>query len=58
MGIKIAIVEFDKNNKAKKIDYFRNNTKGIGDFLILLNKELSKNNYNIRIRKVEEKWER
>ena len=55
MGIKIAIVEFDKNNKAKKIDYFRNNTKGIGDFLILLNKELSKNNYNIRIRKVEEK---
>lgn len=54
MGMKIAIIEFDKENKAQKIDYFRNNTKGIGDFLILLNKELRKNNYNIRISKIEE----
>lgn len=54
MGLKIAIVEFDKENKAQKIDYFRNNTKGIGDFLILLNSELRKNNYNIRITKVDE----
>lgn len=54
MGLKIAIIEFDEENKAQKIDYFRNNTKGIGDFLILLNKELKKNNYNIRIKKVEE----
>lgn len=54
MGMKIAIIEFDKENKAQKTDYFRNNTKGIGDFLILLNKELRKNNYNIRISKVEE----
>ena len=54
MGMKIAIIELDKENKAQKIDYFRNNTKGIGDFIILLNKELRKNNYNIRIAKVEE----
>lgn len=54
MGMKIAIVEFDKENKSRKIDYFKNNTKGIGDFLILLNKELRKNNYNLRIKKVEE----
>ena len=54
MGMKIAIIEFDKENKAQKIDYFRNNTKGIGAFLILLNKELRKNNYNIRITKVDE----
>lgn len=54
MGIKIAIIEFDKNMKAQKIDYFKNNTKGIGDFLILLNQELKKHNYNIRINKVSE----
>lgn len=54
MGLKIAIIEFDKENKVQKIDYFRNNTKGVGDFLILLNQELKKNNYNIKITKVEE----
>ena len=54
MGLKIAILKFDKENKVQKIDYFRNNTKGIGDFLILLNKELERNNYNIRITRVEE----
>ncbi len=54
MGLKIAILKFDKENKAQKIDYFRNNTKGIGDFIILLNEELKKNNYNIRIKKLEE----
>ena len=54
MGMKIAIVGFDGGNKVQKIDYFRNSTKGIGDFLILLNKELKKNNYNLKITKVEE----
>ena len=54
MGLKIAIVELKGSNKAERIDYFRNNTKGIGDFLTLLNSELRKNNYNIRITKVEE----
>ena len=53
MGLKIAIVEFKDGNNAKRIDYFRNNTKGIGDFVTLLNSELRKNNYNIRITKVE-----
>lgn len=52
MGTKIAIIEFDKNMKAQKIDYFKNNAKGIGDFLILLNQELKKHNYSIRINKV------
>ena len=54
MGTKIAIVKLDRNKKAERINYFYNNTKGIGDFLILLNKELNKNNYDIRIGKVEE----
>lgn len=54
MGLKIAIIKFDKENKVQKIDYFRNNSKGIGDFLILLNEELNKNNYNIKITRVEE----
>lgn len=52
MGIKIAIIETE-NNKAKRIDYFENNSKGIGDFITLLNKKLSKNNYNIRISKIK-----
>lgn len=52
MGMKIAIIETD-NDKAKKIDCFENDTKGIGDFLLLLNKELLKNNYNIRLAKIK-----
>ena len=51
------MIKFDKENKVQRIDYFRNNTKGIGDFLILLNKELERNNYNIRITRVEEAYE-
>lgn len=54
MGMKIAIVEFESAREPNKIDYFKNHAKGIGDFLILLNEELRKNNYNIRIKKVEE----
>ena len=53
MGIKIAIIELNEKNKAEKIDYFKNNAKGIGDFIILLNEELKKNNYNIRLGKAE-----
>lgn len=53
MGMKIAIVGLNDDKKAEKIDYFYNNTKGIGDFLILLNEELNKHNYNIKIGKVK-----
>lgn len=52
MGMKLAIIETE-NNKAKKIDYFENNANGISNFIILLNEELSKNNYNIRISKIK-----
>lgn len=54
MGIKVAIVEEDDEGKAKRIDYFCNDAKGIGDFIIKLNEELYKNNYNIRINKIKE----
>lgn len=50
MGMKLAIIETE-NNKEKRIE-FENNAKGIGDFITLLNKELSKNNCNIRISKI------
>lgn len=50
MGMKLAIIETE-SNKEKRIE-FENNAKGIGDFITLLNKELSKNNYNIKISKV------
>lgn len=54
MGMKIAIIKFDNDKKAEKISYFYNNTKGINDFIHLLNKELQKENYDIRISNVRE----
>ena len=54
MGMKIAIIKFDNNKKAEKISYFTNNKKGIGDFISLVNEEFRKNNYNIKLEKVEE----
>lgn len=51
MGMKLVITEIE-NNKEKRIE-FENNAKGIGNFIILLNEELSKNNYNIRISKIK-----
>lgn len=54
MGMKLAIVQKNDNGKAEKINYFRNNTKGIGDFVILLNKQFIKNNINVQIGKVKD----
>lgn len=54
MGMKLAIVQKNDNGKADKIDYFRNNSKGIGDFIILLNEQFIKNNINVRIGKFED----
>lgn len=47
MGVKIAI--YDKKKEDGFI--FENNCKGIGDFLIQLNTELYKHNFDLRIGK-------
>lgn len=47
MGLKIAI--YDKKKEDGFI--FENNCKGIGDFLIQLNTELYKHNFDLRIGK-------
>lgn len=54
MGMKIAIKKYDDKNAVTKIDYFYNNCKGIGDFILELNTELQKQGYNIRLAKVKE----
>lgn len=54
MGMKLAIVQKNDKGKVEKINYFKNNTKGIGDFMLLLNEQFIKNNINVQIGKVED----
>lgn len=53
MGMKLAIVEKNDKGETDTIDYFENDTKGICDFIILLNEQFIKNNINIQIGKVK-----
>ena len=48
MGMKITVYDF----KKQKSFIFKNDTKGIGDFLIKLNTELKKNDIDIRLGKL------
>lgn len=51
--MKLAIVKKNDNGETDTINYFENNTKGIRDFIILLNKQFIKNDINIQIGKVK-----